>query len=62
MRFIHIKIFRNNKIKYLYKLYNYNKMPITEQEYKEQDMINNFFLEKEGRLEDIHNKNNYYSR
>ena len=32
-------------------------MPITEQEYKEQNMINNFFLEKEGRLEDIHNNN-----
>lgn len=62
MRFIHIKTFRNRKIKYLYKLYNYNKMPITEQEYKEQNMINNFFLEKEGRLEDIHKKNKYYSR
>ena len=37
-------------------------MPITEQEYKEQNMINNFFLEKEGRLEDMHNKNKYYSR
>lgn len=62
MRFIHIKTFRNRKIKCLYRLYNYNKMPITEQEYKKQDMINNFFLEKEGRLEDIHNKNKYYSR
>ena len=62
IRFIHIKTFRDNKIKCMYKLYNYNKMPITEQEYKEQNMINNFFLEKEGRLEDIHNKNKYYSR
>lgn len=62
MRFIHIKTFRNRKIKCLYRLYNYNKMPITEQEYKEQIMINDFFLKKEDRLEDIHNKNKYYSR
>ena len=43
VRFIHIKTFRNRKIKYLYKLYNYNKMPITEQKYKNLDDIKRFF-------------------
>ena len=62
MRFIHIKIFKNRKIKYLYKLYNYNKMPITEQEYKNLDDINRFFSVKETQLAQFHNENKYYSR
>ena len=62
MRFIHIKTFRNRKIKCLYRLYYYNKMPITEQEYKHLVDINRFFSVKEAQLAQFHNENKYYSR
>ena len=62
MRFIHIKTFRNSKIKYLYRLYNYNKMPITEQEYKNLDDIKRFFSVKKDQLEQFDSENKYYSR
>ena len=62
VRFIHIKTFRNRKIKYLYKLYNYNKMPITEQEYKNLDDIKRFFSVKKDQLGQFHMENKYYSR